>query len=92
MAEAVNVLLPPEERFSKRGWRFRKYGRLHLVYRRLYPSGSLLRRQAAFAMAANGCVLVVMALLGFGWQLALCYAGLNGLLFGRPLAARSPPS
>ena len=80
IVDAVNAKLPQQERFDPFGWWLGKTLRLHTEYRRLYPSGGLLRRQGKLVLAMAGCLLLVMALLGFGLPLLVFFAGANGLV------------
>ena len=66
IVDAVNAKLLPQERFDPLGWWLLKTLRLHGEYRRLYPSGGLLRRQGQLLLAFLGCLLLIGVLLGFG--------------------------
>ena len=80
IVDAVNAKLPANERFDPLGWWLGKTLRLHSEYRRLYPSGGLLRRQGMLLLAGLSCLLLVMALLGFGLPLVVFFAGGSGLI------------
>ena len=79
IVEAVNTKLPTDERFAELGWYLSKTLRLHTAYRRLYPDGRLLRRQAVLAVFALVCLIVAATLLGFGF-LGIAWLGGLGLL------------
>ena len=80
IVEAVNAQLPPQERFNPLGWWLSKTLRLHREYRRLYPSGGLLRRQGRLAMVFFGCFLAASALLGLGLPFLLFFAGVGAFV------------
>jgi hypothetical protein len=77
--DAVNTKLPPDERFAELGWYLPKTLRLHAAYRRLYPDGTLLRRQALLAAFALVCLVLAATLLGFGFP-GIAWLGGLGLL------------
>ena len=66
MVDAVNAKLPEDERFQPLGWYLTKTLRLHREYRRLYPVGTLLRRQGLLGAAMLICLVLAMSLVGFG--------------------------
>ncbi len=74
MVDAVNTQLPEQERFEPLGWWFGKAARLSQEYRRLFPSGPLLRRQGVYALLMNVCSALVPAVLGFFFVAALFLA------------------
>ena len=77
--EAVNAKLPPAEQFGDLGWYPMKTLRLHREYRRLYPGGTLLRREGILACGALGSLVVTATLLGFG-VLGIVFVGGGGAL------------
>jgi len=79
IVEAVNAKLPPAEQFGELGWYPMKSLRLHREYRRLYPSGRLLRREGILAYGALFCLVVTATLLGFGVLGILWVGGGGGL-------------
>jgi hypothetical protein len=74
IVDAVNAHLPEQERFEPLGWWFGKSARLSHEYRRLFPSGTLLRRQGTYALLMNVCSALVPAVLGFFFVAALLLA------------------
>jgi hypothetical protein len=74
---AVNAKLPTDNRFEPLGWYLPKTLRLHSAYRRLYPDGRLLRRQAVLAALALVCLVGATTLLGFGFLVIAWLAGLG---------------
>ena len=66
IVDAVNAQVPEHGRFEPLGSWFGKSARLSREYRRLFPSGALLRRQGIYALLMNLCAAPVVALLGFG--------------------------
>jgi len=60
MVEKVNARLPDDQRFAFSWWYFPKTQRFYSEYRRLFPSGDLLRRcqrlQVMMMAAATGIV------------------------------------
>ena len=86
MVQAVNAKLPVNERFAEFGWYLSKTQRLFREYRRLYPAGTLVRRQMRLLFGGLGCVVLTAVALGFGLPAVLMGAGLGGawwLLFVR---------
>ena len=79
IVEAVNAKLPTDEQFNPLGWYLPKTLNLHRAYRRLYPDGRLLKRQAVFALLALLCVVIAATLLGFGF-FGIGWLGGMGLL------------
>src|SRR5438128_9821596 len=77
--DAVNAKLPTDNHFEPLGWYLPKTLRLHSAYRRLYPDGTLLRRQAVLAVLALVCLVLAATLLGFGF-LGIAWLGGLGLL------------
>jgi hypothetical protein len=73
MVNEVNSQLPTDARFSPFGWYLSKTLRLFGEYRRLYPSGSLIRRFRWLAVGAS----LGMALLAISIG-----AAVGGLMFG----------
>jgi hypothetical protein len=65
MVDAVNEKLSRNEQFSPFWWHPAKTIRLHVEYRRLYPTGKLLRRSVALRAVMFACLLVIAALLFF---------------------------
>ena len=65
IVDAVNAKLPLDSQFNSFGWWPRKTWNLHKQYRRLYPSGGLLRRQGILAAAMFLCTTVAAGLIGF---------------------------
>jgi hypothetical protein len=66
IVDAVNSKLPPLERFEEYWWGFDKMERLRWEYRRLFPSGRLLRRYDLCLLAGLSGLLSVAFLLFFG--------------------------
>jgi len=89
IVEAVNAKLPTDEQFNSLGWYLTKTLNLHRAYRRLYPDGRLLKRQAVLATLALLCLVIVATLLGFGF-FAIGWFGGMGLLSLWLLYARDP--
>ena len=79
IVDAVNAKLPTDERFARLGWYLPKTLRLHTAYRRLYPDGTLLSRQAVLGALALVCLVLGATLLGFG-SLGIAWLGGLGLL------------
>ncbi len=77
--DAVNAKLPTNNQFESIGWYPTKTLRLHREYRRLYPDGNLISRQGILAAIMLFCIVVVAALLGFGF-LAIGWVGGGGAL------------
>ena len=65
MVGRVNEKLPEERQFSPLWWSPSKYSRLFAEYRRLYPSGTDLRRFGFLAALLFACLLVCVWGLGF---------------------------
>lgn len=65
IVEAVNEKLPREKQFEILGWYFPKYLKLISEYRRLYPTGGLLRRAGFIGAVMLLCLLLAAALIGF---------------------------
>ena len=63
---AVNARLPSSEHFEALGWWLGKTERLRREYRRLYPSGSLLRRLNLIILAGVSCLVLAALLFLFG--------------------------
>ena len=80
IVEAVNSKLKDGERFGLLGWWIGKTLRLHSEYRRLYPSGNLLRRQGYSFLAGAACLSIIMTLLGFGFPGGIFFAAASGLI------------
>ena len=80
IVDAVNAKLSSEDQFSQFGWYLPKTLRLHSEYRRLYPDGTLLRRQGILAMLSLSCGILAAALLDFGFVLVLWFAGFGLLM------------
>lgn len=59
MVARVNEKLPPEQRLATLGWYWPKTQRLWAEYRRLYPSGPLLRRSLIAGATGVACLAVV---------------------------------
>ena len=63
MVNAVNCKLPAEAQFEMWGWYFGKSVRLREGYKRLYPSGTLLRQsrmlQAAMLLCGGGAAALL---------------------------------
>jgi hypothetical protein len=77
--DAINAKLPTDNHLKPLGWYLPKTLRLHSAYRRLYPDGTLLRRQALLAALALVCIVLAATLLGFGF-LGIAWLGGLGLL------------
>ena len=67
IVDAVNEKLPETEQFNHLGWYPTKTLRLKREYRRLYPTGKLLRRQYILWALALVC-LIVAALLIYSYD------------------------
>lgn len=63
IVDAVNDNLPENEQFNHLGWYPTKTVRLHREYRRLYPTGNLLRRQRILWALALVCLIVAASLI-----------------------------
>ena len=63
IVDAVNEKLPTSEQFQHLGWYLTKTSRLHREYRRLYPTGNLLRRQRILSALALVCLIVAASLI-----------------------------
>ena len=57
MVDRVNEKLPASGQFAAAGWYFAKTQRLYREYRRLYPSGHLLRRVRLLTALMVACLL-----------------------------------
>jgi len=66
MVNAVNSKLPPSAQFAMFGWWAGKAFRLRDEYKRLYPTGALLRQSDTLAAVAFSCLGAAAALL-FRW-------------------------
>lgn len=80
IVDAVNAKLPTDEQFDVFWWYPSKTSRLHRAYRRLYPDGSLLRRQGIQAAVAFFCLVLATTLVGLGFPGTVLF-GVVGLLF-----------
>ncbi len=65
MLAEVNRKLPDSEQFSYFLWHYRKFARLRREYRRLYPSGRLLKLSTV--IFGVGVVLMLAAAWTFGF-------------------------
>jgi len=65
IVDMVNEKLPAECQFAWEGWYFTKQRRLHRGYRRLYPSGRLLRRIRCLDALMIACLLICAWCFGF---------------------------
>ena len=63
MIDAVNERLPESEQFNHLGWHLTKTARLRREYRRLYPTGNLLRRQRILWALALVCLITAVLLI-----------------------------
>lgn len=63
IVDAVNEKLPENEQFNHLGWYLTKTARLRREYRRLYPTGNLLRRQRILWALALFCLIVASVLI-----------------------------
>ena len=79
IVDAVNAKLPSDEQFDPFWWYLPKTLRLHSAYRRLYPEGRLLKRQAVLTALALLCLVVAVTVLSFGF-LGIAFGGLCLLL------------
>ncbi len=79
IVDAVNAKLPTADQFDPFWWHLPKALRLHSAYRRLYPEGRLLKRQAVLAALMLLCLVLAVTVLGFGFLGIACFGGL-GLL------------
>jgi hypothetical protein len=80
LVAAVNARLPEHESFAPLGWWLDKTLRLHSEYRRLYPSGALVRKQGYFYLGAILCV-ALSAALAFG-SLGMLFASFLAIVGG----------
>jgi hypothetical protein len=80
IVDAVNAKLSASDQFNQFGWYPSKTLRLHREYRRLYPSGGLLRRQGILSALMLFCTVVALAVLGFGVFLIAWIGGGSALL------------
>ncbi|HZM90010.1 MAG TPA: hypothetical protein VFF31_26050 [Blastocatellia bacterium] len=74
IVEAVNAKLRREEEFELLGWYPRKALRLRSEYRRLYPTGRLLRREGVLEAIMLLCLVLAAAIIGFP-VLAIAWVG-----------------
>ena len=65
MVDQVNRQLPKEQQFGQLGWYLPKSIRLRRAYKRLYPSGNLLKKHDALGILAFTCLLAGAWSLGF---------------------------
>jgi hypothetical protein len=81
--EIVNARRPENERFDWSMWYPGKWERLHREYRRMFPSGKLLKRQGILGAYMLACgVLAGLLLMGpLVAVVAGCFGGF-GLWFG----------
>lgn len=79
IVDAVNAKLPTNEQFDHFGWWLPKTLRLHREYRRLYPNGSLVRREGVLAAIMLICVVLAATLIGFGFP-GIVWIGGGGAL------------
>ena len=79
IVDAVNAKLPADDQFNALGWHLPKTLRLHRAYRRLYPDGRLLKRQASLMTLMMLCLVTATVLLGFGVFLT-AWLGVGSLL------------
>jgi hypothetical protein len=63
MVDAVNEKLPKSEQFDPFWWYPPKTVKLFLAYRRLYPTGRLLRRQVILGTTMLVCLLLTALLM-----------------------------
>lgn len=63
IVDAVNEKLPNDEQFQHLGWYLTKTARLRREYRRLYPTGTLLRRQCILSWVALVCLVLAASLI-----------------------------
>lgn len=63
IVDAVNEKLPKGEQFQHLGWYLTKTAQLHREYRRLYPTGNLLRRQRILGAIMLVCFIAAVLLL-----------------------------
>jgi hypothetical protein len=80
IVDAVNERLPDNERFDLLSFHFGKRVRLHREYRRLFPTGKLLRRQGILGACMLACVLSASILLGIPLAGVIALAGFAGFL------------
>ena len=78
--EAVNSKLKDGEQFELLGWWIGKTLRLHSEYRRLYPSGNLLRRQGYYFLAGAACLSIITVLLNFGFPGVIFFPAVTGVI------------
>src|SRR5436309_4959031 len=78
IVDQVNLRLPAEQRFSVLGWYLDKHWRVLREYRRLYPTGVLVRRLRRMIMCAIASLTLAMFALGFGWGAALSFGAAVG--------------
>jgi hypothetical protein len=57
IVDLVNKKLPEKDRFDPFWWYWEKTRRLHREYKRLYPSGRLLRKTHILLALMIGCLL-----------------------------------
>ena len=79
IVDAVNAKLPTNEQFDRFGWWLPKTLRLHREYRRLYPDGSLVRREGVLAAIMLVCVVLAATLIGFGFPGVALIGGVGAL-------------
>jgi len=80
IVEAVNSKLKDGEQFGLLGWWIGKTLRLHSEYRRLYPSGNLLRRQGYYFLAGATCLSIITVLLNFGFPGVIFFPAVSGII------------
>src|SRR5262245_38306342 len=77
IVDAVNAKLPSDEQYNYFGWHLLKTLRLQGAYRRFYPHGRLLRRQAVLGVLSLVCLVFAATLLGFPFLLTAWLGGLG---------------
>ena len=80
MVDKVNARLPQDQQFSHAALWFGQYQRLHREYRRLYPSGDLLRKAGIYCVLAFLGLSLASALVGFPWLGVAFFIVVGGLV------------
>jgi hypothetical protein len=65
MMDQVNRQLPKGQQFGQLGWYFPKTIRLRRAYKKLYPTGNLLKKHDALGILGFTCLLAGAWSLGF---------------------------
>ena len=80
IVDAVNAKLAHDDQFNHLGWFLPKMLNLHKQYRRLYPDGTLLRRQGILQAAMLFCTVLAGGFIGLGFLPMAFFGGFGALL------------